>query len=281
MPEISVNGISLYHEEHGSGEPILCIHGTGSSSILWVDAAVELGKRGRAIVYDRRGFGRSERPDPLVMGVHLHADDAAALLDALDAGPAIVIGRSHGGEVAVDLALRHPDRVRALALLEGGGMLLGEEFRRWLVGFHERLFAAAAADPGRVGEAMLREVVGDDAWATLPPAVKETFLANGPAILVEERDGLLDLSAEQLGTIDKPILIVGAEDSLPQFAEVIRLQAAAMPEATVAWVDGGHLINPAHPAVLRFVEEVLSSSASRRSSRRRSASSAASSSARP
>jgi len=257
MSEIHVNGVRLYYEEHGSGEPILCIHGTGSSSMLWVDAAAELGKRGRAIVYDRRGFGRSERPEPLVMGVPLHTDDAAGLLDALDAGPAVVIGRSHGGEVAVDLALRYPDRVRALALLEGGGMLLGEEFRRWLAGFHERLFAAAAADPVRVGEAMLREVVGDDAWAGLPTPVKETFLANGPAILAEERDGLLDVSAEQLGTIDKPILIVGAEDSLPQFAEVIRLQAAAMPEAMVAWVDGGHLVNPAHPAVLAFVDEVL------------------------
>ena len=85
-PRSESTASSLYYEEHGSGEPILCIHGTGSSSILWVDAAAELGKRGRTIVYDRRGFGRSERPEPLVMDVHLHADDAAALLDALDAG---------------------------------------------------------------------------------------------------------------------------------------------------------------------------------------------------
>ena len=52
-------------------------------------------------------------------------------------------------------------------------MLLGEEFRRWLAGLHERLFAAAAADPGTVGEAMLREVVGDDGWAALPAPVKD------------------------------------------------------------------------------------------------------------
>ena len=106
MSELRVNGASLYHEEHGSGEPVLCIHGTGSSSILWVDAAAELGRRGRTILYDRRGFGRSERPSPLTMDVCLHADAAAALLDALDAAPAVVIGRSQGGEVAVDLALR-------------------------------------------------------------------------------------------------------------------------------------------------------------------------------
>jgi esterase len=73
------------------------------------------------VVYDRRGSFRSGRPEPYVTSVHEHADDAAALIDALAAAPAIVIGRSYGGEIAVDLALRYPDRVRALALLEGGG----------------------------------------------------------------------------------------------------------------------------------------------------------------
>ena len=71
------------------------------------------------IAYDRRGCARSERPQPYERtSVAEHADDAAALLDALSAAPAIVIGRSYGGTVAADLALRHPDRVRALVLLE-------------------------------------------------------------------------------------------------------------------------------------------------------------------
>ena len=131
MSEIRVNGVSLYYEEHGAGEPIVCIHGTGSSSVLWSDAADELAQHGRTIVYDRRGFSRSERPEPYVTDVHQHADDAAALIDALAAAPAIVIGRSQGGEIAVDLALRYPDRVRALALLEGGGLTLSEALRRW------------------------------------------------------------------------------------------------------------------------------------------------------
>jgi pimeloyl-ACP methyl ester carboxylesterase len=284
MSEIEVNGIRLYVEEHGSGAPILCIHGTGSSSLLWSEAGAELGKRGRAIVYDRRGFGRSERPDPLVMDVHLHADDAAALIDALGAGPAVVVGRSQGGEIAVDLALRYPERVRALALLEGGGLTLGEGLRRWVALLRERILVAAAADPETVGETMLREVVGDEGWEALPAPVRDVFTANGPAIVAEELGGLLDVSAEQLGTIAHPTLIVGGEGSLPEFAEVTRLTAAAMPTATVAWVDGDHLIDPAHPAVLRFVDDVLqreSSSTSLRSSSRHSASSPASSSARP
>ena len=64
MPEAHVNGIRLYYEEHGSGAPILCIHGGGSSALMWADAVEELARLGRVIAYDRRGCTRSERPEP-------------------------------------------------------------------------------------------------------------------------------------------------------------------------------------------------------------------------
>lgn len=255
MPEVRVNGVRLYYEEHGSGEPILCIHGTGSSVALWRDAAGELAGHGRTIVYDRRGFSRSERPEPFETDVHQHADDAAALIDALGAAPAVVIGRSHGGEIAVDLALRYPERVRALALLEGGGLSLGETMRQWIAELDERLYAAAERDIDAVGETMLRGVLGDEAWEQLPQTVREIFTANGPAILAES--GPLDVTAEQLGDIELPTLIVAAKDSPPAFAETTALLAAAMPTATVARVEGGHLIDAAHQVVLGFVDDVL------------------------
>ena len=257
MSEIHVNGVALYYEEHGAGDGILCVHGTGSSAALWADAAPELATYGRTILYDRRGFSRSERSEPLVMDVHQHADDAAALLDALAGAPAIVIGRSHGGEIAVDLALRYPDRVRALALLEGGALSLSEAFRRWYDDFHERLFAAAELDETTVAETLIRSVQGDAGWDGLPGPVKQIFIANGPAIIAEERGGLLDVSAEQLGAIAQPTLLVGGKDSPQAFAEATSVMAEAIPGARVEWVEGGHFINPAHPVVLDFVEEVL------------------------
>ena len=179
------------------------------------------------------------------------------LIDALGGAPAIVIGRSQGGEIAVDLALRYPDRVRALALLEGGGLSISPMMTRWLADVDAQVFAAAEADVGTVGETLLRAVLGEGAWEATPEPVQRIFTENGPAIVAEERGGLLDITAADLATIEQPALLIGATDSPPAFAEAIGLVAAAMPAARVQWVDGGHLVNPAHPAVLSFVDEVL------------------------
>jgi pimeloyl-ACP methyl ester carboxylesterase len=65
MADIHVNGVRLYYEEYGRGAPILCIHGTSSSAMVWSGPTSDaLMKLGRVIVYDRRGCTRSERPVP-------------------------------------------------------------------------------------------------------------------------------------------------------------------------------------------------------------------------
>ncbi len=257
MSQVRVDGVSLYYEERGRGASILCIHGTGSSTALWRRPAEELASHGRAVIYDRRGFGRSERPEPLVIDIHQQADDAAALIEALDLSPAIVIGRSQGGEIAVDLALRYPERVRALALLEGGGMSLSPKFASWLQEIFAPVFAVGEEDVSQVGETMFRGVLGDDVWESLPDEVRQVFVANSPAILAEEKGAQLEVTEAQLRTIDRPVLVVGARDSGPAFADVVERTARAIPTARLEWVDGSHLIDAAHPAVLAFVDEVV------------------------
>jgi pimeloyl-ACP methyl ester carboxylesterase len=95
---VTANGIELYYEAHGGGALILGIHGTPSCPCCgwtrrgsWLDY-------GRCIIYDRSGFYRSERPEPFeTVDLTDHVADAAALLDALSATPAVVMGRSTGG----------------------------------------------------------------------------------------------------------------------------------------------------------------------------------------
>ena len=256
---VTVNGVRLHCEERGAGPAILGIHGCSSSAMVWESAAATLAGLGRVITYDRRGCTRSERPEPYErVDVAVHADDAAALLDALDAAPAVVIGRSYGGEVATDLALRYPDRVRALVLLEGAPATLSPAAQRWNRAFAERMRAVAArAGADAVGEALIGEVAGADTWRSLPGGLQRMFAHNGPAILAELAGVWRAAAAAAIAAIEQPVLLVGAADSLPEFRDPNDAMAAALPNARVVLVAGDHLIDPAEPSVLAFVEDVL------------------------
>ncbi|MBI5284395.1 MAG: alpha/beta fold hydrolase [Chloroflexi bacterium] len=115
MPKARVNGIELYYEVHGEGEPLLLIRGLGGH-LAEVPFLVESYRRHfRVIAFDSRGCGRSDKPeeDYSIAGF---ADDTAALLDALGIAEAVVHGSSMGGMIAQELALLHPQKVRALVL---------------------------------------------------------------------------------------------------------------------------------------------------------------------
>ena len=258
MAERLINGVRLYYEEHGEGEPILCIHGTSSSAMVWGPAVDVLAGLGRVIVYDRRGCTRSERPDPYeTTTVSDHADDAAALIEALDASPAVVIGRSYGGEVGLDLTLRYPDRVRTLVLLEAALLHLSPEAWRWEQGAHERVRAAADRGIETVGETFIGEVLGPEAWKGFSRTMRQMFTDNGPAILAELEGGPLKVDPEQLGTIDVPTLLVAASGSPEPFRQVTDRMAAAMPNAEKVVIEGGHFVDPADPSVIEFVRRAL------------------------
>ncbi|MGH2742406.1 MAG: alpha/beta fold hydrolase [Thermoleophilaceae bacterium] len=258
-----VNGIRLYCEEHGSGAPILCIHGAGGTALAWADAVDQLARIGRVIAYDRRGCSRSERPAPYERtSVADHSDDAAALLDALAAAPAVVVGRSYGGTVATDLALRYPDRVRALVLLEPDAPReLAPAVAAWVDGLAGRLRQVAAREGvDAVAEALISEVAGKDAWRSFPDEIRQMLTGNGPAILAElEGEWWLQADAAQLASIRQPALLVTAADSPPEFHEPIDALAQALSNARSVLVGGGHLIDPAAAEVISFIEEVLES----------------------
>lgn len=112
------SGIQLHYEDHGTGIPVLLIHGLGSSALDWEYQLPAL-TGFRVIAVDLRGHGRSTR-GAVPISMELFADDLAALLDHLGAEPAHVVGLSLGGGVAFQLALDRPGLVRSLTIVNSG-----------------------------------------------------------------------------------------------------------------------------------------------------------------
>jgi len=110
MPEIEGAGVALHYVERGSGQPLLVIHGLASDAQVWSSRLEVLADAGaRAIAYDRRGYGCSGAPEPYVATtVQEQAQDAAALLERLDAAPALLVGDGFGALVALELLVRLP-----------------------------------------------------------------------------------------------------------------------------------------------------------------------------
>lgn len=116
---LAVAGTILRVEQRGDGPPLLLVHGGGEDATMLSGQADALAAAGyRVISYDRRGTGGSGDDAWPGNGADQHADDAAALLTALDATPATVLGVSSGGVVALALAARHPDAVRRVVAWE-------------------------------------------------------------------------------------------------------------------------------------------------------------------
>jgi 3-oxoadipate enol-lactonase len=115
MPTIRANGIDIYYETHGAGEPLLLHPGFGCSvEIYWANTSA-LARQFRVVVLDPRGAGRSSTGDGTITP-KTFADDAVAVLDAEGIDSAHVFGTSFGGMMAQHIALEHPRRVRRLVL---------------------------------------------------------------------------------------------------------------------------------------------------------------------
>jgi len=116
VPIARVNGIDMYYVDAGHGPPILWIQGLGAEHTAWSAQLARFGAEFRCIAPDSRDVGRSSRATAPYTLADVAAD-YAALLRALDAGPAHVVGLSLGGAVAQRLALDHPELVRSLTLV--------------------------------------------------------------------------------------------------------------------------------------------------------------------
>jgi pimeloyl-ACP methyl ester carboxylesterase len=171
------------------GPPVVLVHGLAGSLEDWAGALEALAGAGaRALAYDRRGYGGSSAPTPYTgTTVEEQAEDLAALLAALGVGPAVVAGRDMGALVALDLAKRHPARVRALVLAAPPLYAFVPEAAEVLAGERARL-----QDDVRSGGP------GDAVAAWLGPRAD-------PAAVARARDSALAFFADYAGQATWPV----------------------------------------------------------------------------
>ena len=260
MPRASVNGADLYFEERGSGPPLLLIHGLGADADVWGASLADLAGDHRTLAYDRRGYTRSgqvPRGD-----FRRDGEDAAALLRALDAAPATVVGWSSGGIVALDLAVHHPDLVAGLVLLEPTLHAKKRPGVRHLAAFLKSSLLRRVKDDRAATEAFLRWAfrhrTGGTWYDRLPASMRDAMLANGAAAMSELGIGTGEhLRDEQVAAIACPAVVLVGDLSDPLFARVGEHTARLLSHAHIERIEGsGHVIQLERPAYfVRVVRE--------------------------
>jgi len=134
MPDARINGVRIWYQETGQGDPVMQIHGAGFGHFNFATATPILSETFRCIDFDMRGYGQSERPFQHY-DMEVWADDVAGLMDYLDIGTAHIHGTSMGGMVAQQFAAKYPRRTRHLVIncsaakLDRAGILT---FRGWI-----------------------------------------------------------------------------------------------------------------------------------------------------
>ena len=264
MPVIQANGIGIYYEWHGAeGAPVLVLNNgiLMNAAASWAPQTSAFAAAYRVLQYDCRGQGQSDHPvGPYSMAQH--ADDLAALLDALGVRRAHMLGISYGGEVSQAFALRHRERVLSLVLADTVSEV-GPELRLIVEGWR------AAARSGDAGLLFL---------VTAPWNFSPAFIAQKAAVLeaARERYRSLDLPAvallcdaflgvrftDELRHLDVPAcIIVGEADLLkgPRYAQILhgavrgsRLHVLAGAGHAATWEAAAEF----NRVVLEFLETV-------------------------
>jgi len=114
---VNIDGAQIYYETAGEGIPFVMIHAGVADSRQWNNEFAFFARNHQVLRYDMRGYGKSEPVD----GEFSHMSDLVSLLNSLELqGPLVMMGCSMGGGLAMDFALTHPSRMKALIMVGSG-----------------------------------------------------------------------------------------------------------------------------------------------------------------
>jgi pimeloyl-ACP methyl ester carboxylesterase len=223
MSYAHVNGLDVYYELHGAGEPLVLLHG-GLLTIELTFAAMlpQLAKTRQVVAIELQGHGRTADVEREFTLEHL-ADDVAAVLDELGIERADFFGFSLGGLVALQFAMRHPAKT-------GRVVAAAVHFRA--DGYHPEIFAMDATS-GRLPTADDFREMHEAYVAVAPdPGGFEAFAAKASALPPR-----LDWSAEDLGSVRSPVLLVIGDKDFVRIEHAAQMREL-IPDARLAVLPG-------------------------------------------
>jgi pimeloyl-ACP methyl ester carboxylesterase len=265
MPALDIEGANLAYEELGGGSPAaLLIHGTGGA--LWGELPAQLAEQRRTIWYHRRSFGASTH-EP-IKDPPRHTADAAALLERRDAAPAIVVGWSMGGVIALHLAITRPELVKALVLVEPPLHLKKHPdlnmMRKLIAAQVVRRVKGPRAATERFLHFSTEYSDGGDGFDEVPADAREAILANAGAIMRELDAGTGEhVREDEIARIACPVVCLVGARTMPMYANATHRIGRALPAARIQPISGaGHTLPLTHSAaVAEAVQSVAQAAA--------------------
>lgn len=242
MATVDIGDTSLYYERVGDGPTILFVHGIFGDADAWADQATRLSDRYTCVRYDRRGSTRSTRGGATVTDA-LHADDAAALIQALGLAPCLLVGSSSGAAITVDVALRHRRLLRGMVLSEPPLFSVYREAGQAIMSeVGPRLDEALTTGEPSDGVEVFMSTVCPGLWSIIDDDRKATYRANADIGFTDLRSPSLETTPADLAGVALPALVLCGTASHPSFRSVAHHLATALPDARFVELEGsGHV----------------------------------------
>jgi 3-oxoadipate enol-lactonase len=242
MAEIVVNGVRTVYEEHGTGDPVVLVHGLGGTGTdTWKKVIAPLAEDFRVVVYDLRGSGKSNvTPGPY--SVDLLAEDLDALVSALGLGQVALIGHSLGGGIVLRHAASSPDRVRAVVTVGA----VAEPLEQAKAGLEARAQTVESDGMAAVAEMVATGGLAPSFREAHPEEFQELIsllASNDPEGYAAQCRAVVAMTADHLPQVEAPVLLVCGELDQASPPAMNRENAARLPNATLAEVaDCAHHI---------------------------------------
>ena len=268
MPYVDLDGVRLYYEETGAGDPIVFVHEYAGDYRSWEPQVRYFAKRYRCITYNARGYPPSDVPGNVAAySQDIATDDIAGVLCGLDIAAAHIIGLSMGAFAGLHFGLRYPAMARSLVLAGGGYGALGvnhaqlQQEARAAADKIEREGMAAMAESYAVGPSRMPHKLKDPrGWAEFKAQLAE-HSTEGAALTMRgvqmTRPAYPEL-VDRLRRLTVPVLLMTGDEDAPSIDPTIYLKRNIPSAAMVMLPKTGHAMNLEEPELFnRTVQDFL------------------------